>query len=63
MDTAEAIREGKSMFGSQILSARGTAPAFGFGTSDRTSLQKLFLTKEQTAGNRRHAFVPFSATS
>jgi hypothetical protein len=51
MDTAQAIREGKSMFGSQVLSARGTAPAFGFGTSDRASLQKLFLTKEQTAGN------------
>lgn len=37
------------MFGSQIVSSRGSAPAFGFGTSGRESTNKLFLTKEQTA--------------
>jgi|AntAceMinimDraft_5_1070358.scaffolds.fasta_scaffold04121_3 hypothetical protein len=43
------LTEGKSMFGSQILSARETAPAFGFGSSGRDATSKLFLTKEQTA--------------
>ena len=37
------------MFGPQILSARDTAPAYGFGSSGRADTTKLFLTKEQTA--------------
>lgn len=45
----ETFAEGKSMFGSQILSARETAPAFGFGSSGRDSTSKLFITKQQTA--------------
>lgn len=48
-DDAFTFTEGKSMFGSQILSARETAPAYGFGTSGREATKKLFITKEQTA--------------
>mmetsp|Transcript_15967 Transcript_15967/g.22056 ORF Transcript_15967/g.22056 Transcript_15967/m.22056 type:complete len:302 (+) Transcript_15967:277-1182(+) len=41
----------KSMFGSQINSTKPTNPAFGFGTSGRTSSTKLFFTKEQSMHN------------
>lgn len=41
----------KSMFGPQISSEKPTNPAFGFGTSGRTSSTKLLFTKDQTENN------------
>jgi len=41
----------KSMFGAQLVSTRPSFPAYGFGTSGRTSSTKLFFTKEQSANN------------
>ena len=43
------LAPGKSMFGSQVLSARETAPAYGFGSSERNSTTKMFLSREQVA--------------
>mmetsp|Transcript_22352 Transcript_22352/g.26915 ORF Transcript_22352/g.26915 Transcript_22352/m.26915 type:complete len:301 (-) Transcript_22352:531-1433(-) len=41
----------KSMFGPQVSSTKPTNPAYGFGTSGRTSSTKLLFTKEQTGSN------------
>lgn len=41
----------KSMFGVQTMSTKPTFPAYGFGTSGRTSSTKLVFTKEQCAAN------------
>jgi len=41
----------RSMFGPQVLSKKPNFPAFGFGTSGRTSSTKLFFSKEQSARN------------
>eukprot|EP00854_Cymbomonas_tetramitiformis_P009696 gene9696-11492_t len=41
----------KSMFGPQISSEKPTNPAYGFGTSGRTSSTKLLFTKDQTENN------------
>lgn len=41
----------KSMFGIQTVSTKPTFPAYGFGTSGRTSSTKLLFTKEQCASN------------
>mmetsp|Transcript_3929 Transcript_3929/g.6710 ORF Transcript_3929/g.6710 Transcript_3929/m.6710 type:complete len:307 (-) Transcript_3929:520-1440(-) len=41
----------RSMFGAQVVSTKPNFPAYGFGTSGRTSSTKLFFTKEQTKRN------------
>ena len=38
--------KGKSMFGTQELSSRRTAPAHGFGSSTRNHAAKIFMGSE-----------------
>jgi len=44
--TATAVLKGKSMFGTQELSSRRTAPAHGFGSSTRHHAAKVFMGPE-----------------
>ena len=47
MSTASASKIGtRSMFGSQPLSSRGSAPSFGFGSSSREQAAKVFQGQE-----------------
>ena len=41
----------RSMFGSQCLSCRLTAPQFGFGTAHRSAVEKVYLTPEHARTN------------
>lgn len=48
MSETKAMKYKRSMFGVQHDSKKSTAPIYGFGSADRTQLQKVFLTPEHS---------------